>query len=129
MKIRNGFVSNSSSSSYLIYGWTIPIPDDKDDFRELLEELNVYIEEDIKHWHDKLKELLYVSCSSENIIISEGLDKIIYGNYMEIDDWFTESDNIFDWEKWMKNPKNYFPSKTHDEPKIYTIPSFFRSNP
>ena len=24
MKIRNGFVSNSSSTSYIVYGWVIP---------------------------------------------------------------------------------------------------------
>lgn len=58
MKVRNGFVSNSSSSSFCIYGAAIS---DLDAFKGMEEEVrkenNLAPDEEIEHWH--IVEALY----------------------------------------------------------------------
>ena len=49
MKIRSGFVSNSSTTSFLLWGMSVEYIDLKDEIKEKITE---------KHWHDEILDFI-----------------------------------------------------------------------
>jgi len=110
MKIRNGFVSNSSSSSFTIYGWTEKV------FSEalgktfsLLEGMDVCVDEykiveNIeKVWEEECKNLYIICCDDESGCKVFGL-----GQYnTEIDHYIDDWQNFFFDEPSEDNKKKF----------------------
>jgi hypothetical protein len=87
MKIRKGFVSNSSSSSFLIYGSKVSIEDIKDDVKkELAHFLNVDVDElydiddfsydVVKYINEKENSEICVFCGYDDYYIGRSWDSI-----------------------------------------------------
>ena len=75
MKIRNGFVSNSSSSSFCIYGWKCKTYEEKD---ELVDRLK-------QHEDDNDCEITYSNTELGEYVVGVGHTACDMDHYME--DW------------------------------------------
>ena len=77
MKTRNGFVSNSSSSSFLLYGWVV----EQSDLIEKLKEKGLLTEEEAQDTWDavyKLEELEEFKSSGLDLQTSDEWDDHVY---------------------------------------------------
>lgn len=62
MKIRNGFVSNSSSSSFVLFGIEIKDKTNKFSFKELIDLVGISEEKLENYWKKILSRKLYNIC-------------------------------------------------------------------
>ena len=78
MKIRSGFVSNSSSSSFMLCGWTCELTSEI--ITRLEEEFGSKFIEDEEYPEDALREFLY-ECGDLSAHSNEDGEALVWGKY------------------------------------------------
>ena len=83
MKVRNGFVSNSSSSSFIMYGTMITIPQSMRDNYDKLDEF--YEEMDAKYTKEYMGNTLVVGCPIMREVENESIQMLEVPDVNKVD--------------------------------------------
>jgi hypothetical protein len=122
MKIRTGFVSNSSTSSFLVCGWKYPMPKDTESLRALFtklcgETLDPGMSDN--NITGAICDVLY----EKNLGFCNEDDCFYIGNYIGVSDSSDDGEPLRDWQSWLTPTEKLGIDEEieNKEPRVYIL--------